>query len=200
MELGGVAMFELTKPQYPKKQTINLAVQEVKGISKEWQIAIFCVFLLLLILFTKFAVIGRIEQAEKVRNEYIQTAETIRDLNERLKDYNNVQQIYRQYDTSFFSESEKSEVDRLEIIEMIEECVNSEAYIREIRIASNQVALYLEEIKLSYVSEIVARLQSDERASYVTVSTAGTGNIQDENQMVSADIMIQLKAGGEEDE
>ena len=200
MELGGVAMFELTKPQYPKKQTINLAVQEVKGISKEWQIAIFCVFILLLILFTKFAVIGRIEQAEKVRNEYIQTAETIRDLNERLKDYNNVQQIYRQYDTSFFSESEKSEVDRLEIIEMIEECVNSEAYTREIRIASNQVALYLEETKLSYVSEIVARLQSDERASYVTVSTAGTGNIQDENQMVSADIMIQLKAGGEEDE
>ena len=200
MELGGVAMFELTKPQYPKKQTINLAVQEVKGISKEWQIAIFCVFILLLILFTKFAVIGRIEQAEKVRNEYIQTAETIRDLNERLKDYNNVQQIYRQYDTSFFSESEKSEVDRLEIIEMIEECVNSEAYIREIRIASNQVALYLEETKLYYVSEIVARLQSDERASYVTVSTAGTGNIQDENQMVSADIMIQLKAGGEEDE
>ena len=86
MELGGVAMFELTKPQYPKKQTINLAVQEVKGISKEWQIAIFCVFILLLILFTKFAVIGRIEQAEKVRNEYMQTAETIRDLNERLID------------------------------------------------------------------------------------------------------------------
>ncbi len=191
-------MLEFSKPKYPQKQTINLAVEETNGIGKQGQVAIFFVFLIVLGLFTKFAVIDRIDEAEKAKNEYIRTEEQIKQLTDRVKNYNEVQQVYRQYDDSFLSESEKIEIDRLEIIDMIEQCVKDEAQIKEIRISSNQVSIVLEETRLSYVSEIVARFQEDERTSYVTVSTAGTGNVKDESQIVSADVMVQLKDGGEE--
>ena len=94
-------MLEFSKPKYPQKQTINLAVEETNGIGKQGQVAIFFVFLIVLGLFTKFAVIDRIDEAEKAKNEYIRTEEQIKQLTDRVKNYNEVQQVYRQYDDSF---------------------------------------------------------------------------------------------------
>lgn len=190
-------MIEFSKAKYPTKQTINLAKEDTDGISKLAQIALFLVFCVCLGFFTKFAVINRIEEAEKAKREYKRIEELIEILEDKAANFNEVQAIYRQYDNSFLSESELAERDRLEIIDMVEQCVKKQANIKEIRIISNQVFIKLEETELSAVSEIVARFGEDERTSYVTVSTAGTGNTNNKNQIVSADVMVQLKSGGE---
>ena len=70
--------------------------------------------------------------------------------------------------------------------------------IISITITANQVMITVEDTTLSEVSEIVAKLEDDEKTAYVTVSTAGTD--EGEKRAVSADIMVQLKNGGEKDE
>lgn len=191
-------MIEFSKPKYPTKQTINLARKDTNGIGKTTQIVLFLLFCICLWIFTKFAVIHRIEEAEHAKREYKRTEELIRALEDKAANYDEILAKYRQYDNSFLSETERIEMDRLEIIDMVEQCVKNQAEIKEINITSNQVSIKLEETALSYVSEIVARFEEDERTSYVSVSTAGTGTTNKENQIVSADVMVQLKSGGEQ--
>ena len=191
-------MINFSKPKYPEKQVINLAMQETDRVDPRIQIGCFVVFLVCLAVFVKFAVINRIQMAEDAQRAYEETERQIQMLEERTKDFDEVRKVYRQFDNAFLSESEASEQDRMEIMEMVEECVLKKADMRSIAITANQVRITVEDTTLSDVSEIVSKLEDDEKTAYVTVSTAGTD--EGEKRAVSADIVVQLKNGGETDE
>lgn len=150
--------------------------------------------LLLLVCLVKFGFVNRIQEVEKAKELYYRTEQQIALLNERVKDYETVANQYRQYDDSFLSEDEAGEVDRLDIISMIESCIKDNASIQGIRITSNQALITLEETTLTNISDMVALLEAQERTSYVTVYTAETNKEKEDEQMISADIMVQLKS------
>lgn len=186
-------MIQISKPKYPNKQTINFAKQESNKVDTRIQIGSFALFLIFLAVFVKFAVIGRIDAANEAKREYLETEQQIEMLLESTKDYEIVQKEYRKFNSGFLSESEAAEVDRMEIIDMVEDCVLDKADIKNINITANKVIIILGNTTLPFVSEIVASLEEDEKTSYVTVSTAGTGTWQKHGSTVSANIMVELK-------
>lgn len=182
-----------SKPKYPSKRSINLAKKEMQLREKQLLI-VGSLALLLLVCLVKFGFVNRIQEVEKAKELYYRTEQQIALLNERVKDYETVANQYRQYDDSFLSEDEAGEVDRLDIISMIESCIKDNASIQGIRITSNQALITLEETTLTNISDMVALLEAQERTSYVTVYTAETNKEKEDEQMISADIMVQLKS------
>lgn len=200
MELGGGVVIRLTKPKYPEKQSINLAMQETDKGNPRILVGGFVLFLLCLFLFVKFAIINRFDAAREAKNTYLETVEEIQSLEERTKEFDEVQKVYRQFDNSFLSESESAELDRVEIINMVESCVLDKGDIEAISITAHQVMIRLGNTTLPFVAEIVAALEAQEETVYVTVSTAGTEALNQQDGIVSANIMVQLKSGGEKNE
>lgn len=200
MELGGGVVKRLRKPKYPEKQTINLALQETNKEALKVMVGGTILFLLCLSLFVKFAVINRVMAAREAKNRYLETEEEIKWLKERTEEFEEVQKVYRQFDDSFLGESELAELDRVDIINMVERSVLDRGEIEAISITSNQVMIRLESTTLPYVSEIVAALEAEEETVYVTVSTAETETSKQQDGTVSAKIMVQLKSGGDKNE
>ena len=98
----------------------------------------------------------------------------------------------------YLTEEEKALQDRLQIFEMLEMYVMPHAQIQSIEISENTVTVIISKTNLNIVSSIVAMLEGDSRTSYVSVSTAQTG--EDKNgKTVTANLVIGLKAGGETD-
>lgn len=197
MELGGRVVIRFSKPKYPDKQTINLAIQETDKINVRNQLIGFGVFLIGLALFVKFVVIDRLDAAEEAKRAYLQTKQQIQTLEERTKEYSQLKELYSKLNNTFFSESEVGEIDRIEMIGIVEDCVLDRADIESMNITGNQVIITVVDATLTSVSEIVADLQANEKIAYVTVFTAGTGSLEKVDGTVSADIMVQLKSGGE---
>lgn len=200
MELGGVVVIRFSKPKYPDKQTINLVVQEIDKVKVRNQLISFVLFLICLAAFTKFAVIDRLKQAEEAKCAYLEIEQQIQSMGERTKEYGKVQDLYSKLNNTFLSESEAVEIDRMEIMSIVEECVLDKANMESINITKNQVMIAIVDTTLDAVSEIVAALESNEKTAYVTVSTAGTEKSGEENKTISADIMVQLKAEGNNNE
>lgn len=189
---------QFTKPKYPVKQTINLAIQKKNRLKTSIQLGSFVLFLLVLSVFVKFAVIDRLNAVIAAERQYMETQNQIELLQEKTKEYDEVLKAYRIYTNAFYSESEAAELDRLDIISFVESCVLNKADIRNITIANSILTIALENTNLPSVSEIVAAIEEDERAVYVTVTTAANGDNLNQNKTVSANIVIRLKSGGEE--
>lgn len=185
---------QFIKPKYPNKQTINFAKEEKNKIDARIQIGGFILFFICLTVFVKFAVIDRLNAANEAKREYVAIEKQIQMLNERTKDYEEIQQDYRKFNSGFLSESEASEVDRVEIIDMVEDCVLDKADIENINITANKVTITIFNTTLPFVSEIVAALEENENTAYVTVSTAGTGTSKKQDSTVSANIIVQLNS------
>lgn len=190
-------MIQFSKPKYPDKQTINLAANEKDKVDVRILLASFVLFLICLATFVKFAVIDRLNAAEEAKRTYMEAKQQIQMLEERTKEYAKLQDVYSKLNNTFFSAQEAAEIDRMEIIDMVEDCVLDKADIESINITGNQVLISIVDTTLASVSEVVAALQADERTAYVTVSTAGTGRVEELGGNVSADIIVQLQNGGE---
>ena len=64
-------MMRFSKPKYPIKQNINLAVQEIDQVKLK-KVAISVVLCsICIILFVKFAVVDRFKEAEEIKKIYL---------------------------------------------------------------------------------------------------------------------------------
>ena len=108
---------------------------------------------------------------------------------ETLGDYDSVKDAYDDKAGSFLSDDEKQELNRTDILDMIQEDVAPYVGISSIKIAGAQVSVFTDDTTLDTVSGIIARLQADSRNGYVTVTTTSSSD-QSNNDLVQADIEI----------
>lgn len=191
-------MKKITKDRYPEKTSINLVMKEQDGGNWKVQVAIFAVFLVLLGIFVKIEVVGRLNRVMEASAEYGDVQSQIADLQKYNEDYEKVEEQYSHYSSNYLTEEEKALQDRLQIFEMMEAYVMPHAQIQSLDISENTVTVMIARTDLNVVSSIVAMLEGDERTSYVSVSTAQTGEDK-KNKTVNANLVIQLKPGGETD-
>lgn len=191
-------MIQLSKTKYPDKQTINLAIQNTSKLKNSIQIGCFLIFLLFLTMFVKIAVMNRIKAAIKAEQIYKATEEQIQLLQEKTEEYDEILEAYRMHVNPFYDEGEAAEVDRFEIITLVESCVMNYADIRNMNIVENTLIISLENTSLPLISEIVAAFQADDRTANVTVTTASKGEKVKQDRTATANIIVKLKARGEE--
>ena len=116
-------------------------------------------------------------------------AAQVQQYQETLGNYDSVKAAYDDKAGSFLTDDEKQELNRTDILDMIQEDVAPYVGISSIKIAGAQVSVFTDDTTLDTVSGIIARLQADSRNGYVTVTTTSSSD-QSNNDLVQADIEI----------
>lgn len=193
-------MKKFTTAKYPEKTSINLAMRDENADNVKFSLGGFAIFMVVLALFTKFAVIDRLNEANAAEAAYMEVQSQIATLRETNEAYDQVKEEYSHYSNSFLNEEELAEADRIQVLDLLEKCVLPSADVQSLQVTGNAATLTINDTTLNTVSDIVKALESDSRTDYVTVSTAATSNQENAgNQFVTANIVINLKStGGEE--
>lgn len=176
------------KVHYPSKKVMNF-VHDEQAKTDRHAIVVFIIFLLFLAVFTKLFVINPLNKVNQLESNYNQMAAQVQQYQETLGNYDSVKAAYDDKAGSFLSDDEKQELNRTDILDMIQEDVAPYVGISSIKIAGAQVSVFTDDTTLDTVSGIIARLQADARNGYVTVTTTSSSD-QSNNDLVQADIEI----------
>ena len=176
------------KVHYPSKKVMNF-VHDEQAKTDRHAIVVFIIFLLFLAVFTKLFVINPLNKVNQLESNYNQMAAQVQQYQETLGNYDSVKAAYDDKAGSFLTDDEKQELNRTDILDMIQEDVTPYVGISSIKIAGAQVSVFTDDTTLDTVSGIIARLQADSRNGYVTVTTTSSSD-QSNNDLVQADIEI----------
>ncbi|WP_108775526.1 hypothetical protein [Lactimicrobium massiliense] len=176
------------KVHYPSKKVMNF-VHDEQAKTDRHAIVVFIIFLLFLAVFTKLFVINPLNKVNQLESNYNQMAAQVQQYQETLGNYDSVKAAYDDKAGSFLTDDEKQELNRTDILDMIQEDVAPYVGISSIKIAGAQVSVFTDDTTLDTVSGIIARLQADSRNGYVTVTTTSSSD-QSNNDLVQADIEI----------
>ena len=176
------------KVHYPSKKVMNF-VHDEQAKTDRHAIVVFIIFLLFLAVFTKLFVINPLNKVNQLESTYNQMAAQVQQYQETLGNYDSVKAAYDDKAGSFLSDDEKQELNRTDILDMIQEDVAPYVGISSIKIAGAQVSVFTDDTTLDTVSGIIARLQADSRNGYVTVTTTSSSD-QSNTDLVQADIEI----------
>ena len=176
------------KVHYPSKKVMNF-VHDEQAKTDRHAIVVFIIFLLFLAVFTKLFVINPLNKVNQLESNYNQMAAQVQQYQEKLGNYDSVKAAYDDKAGSFLTDDEKQELNRTDILDMIQEDVAPYVGISSIKIAGAQVSVFTDDTTLDTVSGIIARLQADSRNGYVTVTTTSSSD-QSNNDLVQADIEI----------
>lgn len=178
---------KIGKDSYPTKTSMNFIVDEEAKTNKA-SLILFGIFLVALVLFTKFGVIDTLSKTNELQSNYTSAESQNETLSESLKDYDQVQEKYNEMIGDFLNEDEANSLNRNDIIAMLDEDVLPSVSITNFSITGNQVSVYTGVTDLNTVSKVLAILQNDERTEYVTVSRTLADS--DDESKVTADIEI----------
>ena len=176
------------KVHYPSKKVMNF-VHDEQAKTDRHAIVVFIIFLLFLAVFTKLFVINPLNKVNQLESNYNQMAAQVQQYQETLGNYDSVKAAYDDKAGSFLTDDEKQELNRTDILDMIQEDVAPYVGISSIKIAGAQVSVFTDDTTLDTFSGIIARLQADSRNGYVTVTTTSSSD-QSNNDLVQADIEI----------
>lgn len=176
------------KVHYPTKKVMNFVYDEQAKTDRH-AIVIFVFFLLFLALFTKLFVIDPLNKVNQLESSYRQMADQVKQYQDSLGDYDTVKAAYDDKAGSFLTDEEKQDLNRTQILDMIQEDIAPYVGVTSIKIPGAQVSVFTSDTTLDTVSGMIARLQADARNGYVTVTTT-SGSDQSDNDLVQADIEI----------
>lgn len=181
--------------KYPEKTSINLLMAQDGEMNNKNQIALFILFLVLLGLFTKFGVIDRMQAAFDAKEKYTIAEEQLSQLQQSNEDYDVIREQYSHYGNGYLNDEEKAEIDRMEILALLDTQIMNKADVQSIDIVGNEITVIIDKIKLKTISGIVTTLESNDKVTFVTVSTAGTGTQEKQNGLVTATMTINMDKG-----
>lgn len=172
----------------PTKKGINF-IHDTRRENDIRAVIGFVIFLICLGFFTYFGVIRLLQKANAAEANYSQYESQIEELNNSMKDYDEVQAQYNNASGTFMTETELSSKDRMEIFSMIDQDIAVKIPLSDIHITGSDVEVTTGETTLDVVSSVLSTLQTDSRNSYATVTTTSAGN-SSENDQVVADFKI----------
>ena len=158
----------------PDKTSINLFIEEKHTGKNMAEIAIFLVFMCGVALFSKVCVQGRLDEINRLENNYHQMEAQIEDVKASLEPYEEIRAEYSHYGNGYLSSDESSLQDRMEILDLVEkELMQSDALL-SLSMSGNVATLSINSAKLASVSDVTARLEESPLVTYVVVSNAAT--------------------------
>lgn len=158
------------KPKYPSKKSINLLIEEKHTKQNVAAILLFLVYLVLLALFTRYAVIGQLNRIDELHAAYDEEAAQVEAMKEANSGYEAVRAEYSHYGNGYLNDEERAMQDRMAILGVIEDQLLPSGAVQNISVSENVATLTINSEKLKNVSEIVTELESQDIVSYVTVT------------------------------
>ncbi len=184
---------KLKKETFPKKKTMNFVVDS-EAKTNRYSLIGFGIFIVLLILFTKFCVIDVIYKTNEIQSQYNTSNEQMDALNQQLKNYHVVEEKYNAMIGTFLTDSEKLCMNRTDLLKMVDEDILPYVSVTNISITNESISAYTGLTDLNTISKVVDLLQKDARTTYATVSRT-TADSEDSSK-VSATIEITCQTEG----
>ena len=169
----------------PSKRSMNLYVKVKDGNS--WQVIVPLAVFLILVVFAiyRLGVVDRLNKLASIQSENSRLESQLNELNEQLSGYAELEEEYRRYTTSYLREDENGLLSRSRVFELLDECTDGIATIKNINIESNQVAVVVDIVSLEDIDIIQDRLEEIPDVDEIKVSTAkGTNNVDVEGSIV----------------
>lgn len=184
---------KLKKETFPKKKTMNFVVDS-EAKTNRYSLIGFGIFIVLLILFTKFCVIDVIYKTNEIQSQYNTSNEQMDALNQQLQNYAVVEEKYNAMIGTFLTDSEKLCMNRTDLLKMVDEDILPYVSVTNISITNESISVYTGLTDLNTISKVVDLLQKDEHTTYATVSRT-TADSEDSSK-VSATIEITCQTEG----
>lgn len=159
-------------PVYPTKTTINLVDTEKKRGNLLTQLALFVIVLALIGIFAKYAVVDPLASSMASSNAVGQAQMRLDELTAANADYAELNDQYDRYVVPGLNDDEQNLVDRDTVLDLLQENVMNVGYLETLSVSSNTVTATCLGADLNEISALVEKLETDERVSHVTVSTA----------------------------
>jgi len=187
MNLNKEISFNKKKNSLPTKTSINFIVDEQTKTNRI-SIVLFLVFLVLLGIFTKFAVIDPLAKVTRAEREYREAERQLDVYRNQLTDYAQIEAEYNEKVGTFLTDIERAYLDRTEILAMIKEDIFNYVNVKSISISGNVVRVSTATTTMDNISQIVQVLLNDSKIAYVTPKTTKVGSESSNN--VTADLEI----------
>jgi len=174
--------------KYPVKTDINLAIREKKQNKLSTNIPTFIILVIAIAIFSKFAVINRLEQASEAENSATVAQQQL----ETLKEYtNNYPKVLEEYNALLASKSSINVVATpMERLGLVERYLISASQVNSFDVVDDVITAQISGVTLNQISTIYANLMSDPLIENVQVYTASTNDKN--NSLTTATMTIQL--------
>lgn len=174
--------------KYPVKTDINLAIREKKQNKLSTTIPTFIILVIAIAIFSKFAVINRLEQASEAENSATVAQQQL----ETLKEYtNNYPKVLEEYNALLASKSSLNVVATpMERLSLVERYLISASQVNSFDVVDDVITAQISGVTLNQISTIYANLMSDPLIENVQVYTASTNDKN--NSLTTATMTIQL--------
>ena len=174
--------------KYPVKTDINLAIREKKQNKLSTNIPTFIILVIAIAIFSKFAVINRLEQASEAENSATVAQQQL----ETLKEYtNNYHKVLEEYNALLASKSSLNVVATpMERLGLVERYLISASQVNSFDVVDDVITAQISGVTLNQISTIYANLMSDPLIENVQVYTASTNDKN--NSLTTATMTIQL--------
>lgn len=182
------------KGQYPSKTELNLAVQYSASAMRGSTVAAFLILLIAVGGFTKILVLDQLNRVNAAQDQVAVFRQQLDEEKAANDEYESVAEEYDRYFYTGFTDEELSVVDRMEILNLLEEKLMSSAKVEDVSVSGNSVSVNLSDLSLQQLSDLISRLKESEIVEDVTVYSAGTGTAQGTTRKASSVSMtIELK-------
>lgn len=169
---------------FPTKHGINF-IRDNRKENNIHAIVGFVIFLICLGLFTYFGVIRLLQQENEAEAKYSQLKAQIQEMNDTMKDYDEVQSKYNDASGTFMNETELASTERGQIFSIVDQDIAVRIPPADIHITGADVEVTTGETTLDVVSGVLKILQSDSRVSYATVTTTAAGSTTDNDEVIA---------------
>ncbi|MBR4455530.1 MAG: hypothetical protein IKS32_04830 [Solobacterium sp.] len=184
------------KGRYPTKNYINLIQEKNKGNNIR-AIILFVLFMIVLAIFVRIAVIGQLDKIARAEAQYRTVERQVQAIRSANNEYDEVKSVYDDVTDWYMTEAEKAEVDKNNVFKMLEEDMYPFVGIQQVQIAGRTITVTTTVTNLNTVSRFLSILQNDPRNGFVTVTTASANNAGDENRNDVIATVIITYGGGE---
>ena len=174
--------------KYPVKTDINLAIREKEQNKLSTTIPTFIILVIVIAIFSKFAVINRLEQASEAEHSATVAQQQL----ETLKEYtNNYPKVLEEYNALLASKSSINVVATpMERLGLVERYLISASQVNSFDVVDDVITAQISGVTLNQISAIYANLMSDPLIENVQVYTASTNDKN--NSLTTATMTIQL--------
>ena len=192
------------KNKIPSKKVLNLYYKEDKT-TRPSTIALYVLFILVVMLAVgKVAVYDKMVELEEVKTQLAQNQAHLDEQMAYLADYKDVSSQYSRYSFSYLKSEEKV-IDRMEVLDMLEDTVFADSQIESVMITENVVSLSFSGLNLEETALLAKKIEGYEIVDNVAVSTASlNSNKKSEEEVMVTKMVITLiseeteEAGGEQ--
>lgn len=182
---------KVKKAVYPQKRTMNLYYKSDRT-TKPATAALYVIFVLVVALgLGKFLVYDLWSEVRNARARLESLETQLAVITEQLENYDEVKNRYQKYSAT---EEEAAQVDRMEILNMLNDSIGANAQMSSLSISGRSVSVQFSGVTLAQTAEIVRLLEQSPIVERTSVNTAS--NKEDEGGLVSAGVLIDLKKEG----